>query len=169
MSAGFAEAFERALGRAYRYLGHRDRSVAELRRYLAGKEVEDDVAEAVVARLREQGYLDDARYAHRYAEDRRTLDGWGAERIAQRLAAAGIAREHVEAAVAAQDGEAELAAAIAVLDARLRGPCTDDRERDRALRLLARRGYDLDVAYDAIRAHARGVAPATGGPYDPGE
>ena len=33
----------------------------------------------------EQGYLDDARYAQRFAEDRRTLDAWGAERIERRL------------------------------------------------------------------------------------
>ncbi len=160
---------ERARGRAYRYLGHRDRSVAEVRAYLAGKEVEEDVAEAVVAELLELGYLDDARFAQRYAEDRRTLDGWGAERIARQLAAVGIEREHVDAVLAERDAGEELDAAVEVLQRKLRAPCADDRERDRALRLLVRRGYDLEVAYEAIRAHARSVAPATGGSYDPGE
>ena len=36
------------------------------------------------------GYVDDARYAERFAEDRRRLDGWGAERIEQRLRALGV-------------------------------------------------------------------------------
>ena len=44
-----------------------------------------------VAELREQGYLDDARFAQRFAEDRRTLDAWGAERIERRLRDAGVA------------------------------------------------------------------------------
>ena len=37
--------------------------------------------DAVLGELCEQGYLDDARFAQRFAEDRRRLDGWGAERI----------------------------------------------------------------------------------------
>ncbi len=158
---------ERARGRAYRHLGHRDRSVAELRAHLAAKDVAADVAEAVIAELLDQGYLDDARFAQRFAEDKRTLEGWGAERIAERLAAAGVAREHVDAVRADRDAGAELEAAVAVLRAKLRAPCADERERDRALRLLVRRGYDLDVAYDAVRRHAAGVAPAHDDTYDP--
>ena len=61
------------------------------------------------------GYLDDARYAQRFAEDRRRLDGWGSERIARRLRELGIDREHIDAAIAAQDPEEELAAALELL------------------------------------------------------
>ena len=46
--------------------------------------------EAVVARAGRAGYLDDARFAQRFAEDRRRLDGWGAERIERRLRALGV-------------------------------------------------------------------------------
>ena len=48
--------------------------------------------DAVVGELCEQGYLDDARFAQRFAEDRRRLDGWGAERIERRLRALGVGR-----------------------------------------------------------------------------
>ena len=34
-------------------------------------------------------------------------------------------------------------------------PPDSDRERDRALGLLARRGYELELAYDAVRAFER--------------
>ncbi len=162
-------AFERALGAAYRHLGRRDRSVAEVRAHLAGREVAPEVADAVVAELGAQGYLDDARYAQRFAEDRRALDGWGAERIAQRLAAAGVAREHVDAALAglaAGPGD-EVDAALAVLRRRVPVPPAGERERDRALRLLVRRGFALEVAYDAVRAHAGRVAEGPGEDYDP--
>ena len=55
------EALERALGFAYRFLGHRDRTVAEIRAHLEKKGVEADLIDAAVDQLTEQGYLDDAR------------------------------------------------------------------------------------------------------------
>ena len=168
-SPSAAERFERALGLAYRHLGRRDRSVAEVRAHLAAREVAPEVADAVVAELGAQGYLDDARYAQRFAEDRRALDGWGAQRIAQRLAAAGVAREHVDAALATLGDAAtgELEAAVAVLERRVPVPPADTRERDRALRLLVRRGFALEVAYEAVRTHAGRVASDVGEDYDP--
>jgi regulatory protein len=144
---------DRAIELAYKYLGRRDRTVAEVRRHLEGKGCEPAAVDAATAELAETGYLDDARYAQRFAEDRRELDGWGAERIAQRLAAAGVGREDIDAAVAGRDRAAELEAAVALV--RRRFPALEsDRDRDRALGLLVRRGYELELAYDAVRAAA---------------
>jgi regulatory protein len=109
--------------------------------------------ETVLADLIEQGYLDDARFAERFAEDRRRLDGWGAERIERRLADLGVGREHIVAAVAGRDPAEELAAALALLRRRHPVPPEDPRERERALGLLVRRGYELDLAYAALRQH----------------
>ena len=144
-----------ALDAAYRYLGHRDRTVKEVRRHLEMRRVEPETIDATVASLAESGYLDDARYAQRFAEDRRSLDSWGADRIERKLVAVGVAPEHIEAALAAQGTEDELAAAVAVLERRLRVAPADDRERGKALGLLVRRGYALDLAHEAIRAFER--------------
>jgi len=147
---------QHALDLAYRHLGKRDRTEMEVRRHLTGRGVQEPTIGQAVSSLEEQGYLDDARYARRFAEDRRTLDAWGAERIEQRLLAAGVAPELVAAAVAEQPPEDELGAAVALLRRRLPRPPADDRERNRALGLLVRRGYELELAHDAIRALARG-------------
>jgi regulatory protein len=147
---------ERALELAYRHLGRRDRTVSEVRRHLEAKGIEPASVAAAVAELELQGYLDDARFAVRFAEDRRALDGWGAERIERRLLALGVAPEPIAAALAGRDGEQELAAAIAILRRRFAAPPVDDRGRDRALGLLVRRGYALELAYDAVRAFERG-------------
>jgi regulatory protein len=144
-----------ALEVAYRQLGRRDRTVAELRWYLRGRELDQAAIEGAIAVLIEQGYLDDARYSQRFAEDRRTLDGWGAERIARRLEEAGVAPELIAAAVAAQTSDDELTAALMLLRRRLTQPPADDRSRERALGLLVRRGYELELAYDAVRAFER--------------
>ena len=146
---------EQALDLAYRHLAKRDRTETELRRHLEGRGVQAPTVDAAVAELERQGYLDDARYARRFAEDRRTLDSWGAERIEQRLLAVGVAPELVEAAVAQRPAEDELEAAVALLRRRFPEPPADDRDRNRALGVLVRRGYDLELAHDAIRSLTR--------------
>ena len=139
---------------AWRALNRRERTVAELARLLAAKRVEPAAIETVVAELCEQGYLDDASYAQRFAEDRRRLDSWGSERIERRLLSLGVAREHVAAAVAAQDSDAELEAAVEILRRRVAKVPETRPERDRALGLLVRRGYDAETAFDALRRFA---------------
>jgi regulatory protein len=148
---------ERALKFAYRSLNRRDRTEVELRRLLEARGIAAEVIEEALALLREQGYVDDDAYARRFAEDRRRLDAWGAERIERRLLAAGVAPEHVERAVA-QDPRWELDAAVDLLRRRFPDPPADDRDRARALGLLVRRGYDLELAHDALRAHERAAA-----------
>jgi regulatory protein len=146
---------QHALDLSYRYLGHRDRTVVEVRRHLEAKRVEPDTIEAAVAELGEQGYLDDARFAHRFVEDRRTLDDWGSERIERKLVAAGVSADVIAAALAAADRHDELEAAVAVLARRFPVVPETDRDRERALGFLVRKGYELDLAYDAIRAYGR--------------
>ena len=104
------------------------------------------------------GYLDDARYARTFAEDRRTLDAWGPQRIERRLLELGVDREHVAAALGERDGGLELEAAVEVLRRRWRAVPSTERERERALGVLVRKGYDLELAYDAVRAFERAAA-----------
>ena len=146
---------QHALDLAYRYLGRRDRTVAEVRRHLEAKRVEPATIDDALADLHEQGYLDDARFAQRFAEDRRALDSWGADRIERKLRDAGVAAHHIAAALSAQTADEQREAAIELLRRRLSEPPRDDRGRERALGLLVRRGYDLELAYDAVRAFER--------------
>ena len=151
-----AARLQHALDLGYRYLGFRDRTVAEMRRHLEHKRVERATIDQAVVELERQQYLDDARFAVRYAEDRRTLDGWGADRIERKLRAAGVGSDLIASAIAAQGAEDELGAAVELLRRRFREPLATERDRERALGMLVRKGYELELAYDAIRAFARG-------------
>jgi len=146
-----------ALDLSFSFLGHRDRTVAEVRRHLERKRVEPGAIDGAVAELERLGYLDDARFARRFVEDRRRLDAWGADRIERRLTALGVERATVAAALAGDGGDAhdELSAAVALLRRRIARPPRTDRERERALGLLGRRGYEVELAYDAVRAFER--------------
>ena len=111
--------------------------------------------DTVVGELREQGYLDDARYARRFAEDRRRLDDWGAERIERRLLALGVDRELMCRRGRSQDADDELDGGRRA--ARRRFPDTaGDAARAASGRcgVLVRKGYDLELAHDALRRHA---------------
>jgi regulatory protein len=148
---------QEALDLSFCYLGHRDRTVAEVRRHLERKRVEPAGIDGAVAELQRLGYLDDVRFAERFAEDRRRLDAWAAERIERRLVSFGVAPEIAADAAGTADGDEELKAAVDLLRRRIVRPPESDRDRERALGLLARRGYDLELAYDAVRAFERDV------------
>jgi regulatory protein len=147
---------ERALDLAYKALNRRDHTVSELRARLEGKQVDEGAIAAAVAQLEEERLLDDARFAERFAEDKRALESWGGERIERELRRRGVAIEFVEAALASQDRDGELESALALLAERVREPPADDRGRDRAWRMLVRKGYAPELAYDAVRAHGAG-------------
>lgn len=152
------EEVRRAVDLGYRALAARDRTEAELRAFLERKRAEPAAIDAAVEELRAAGYVDDARYATRFAEDKRTLARWGGERIERELLRRGVPPEHVAAAIAGHEPEEERRAALELLGERFRAGLGDDRERDRAWRLLVRRGYEPELAYEAVRAHGRASA-----------
>ncbi len=145
---------QHALDFAFRYLTRRDRTVLEMRRYLEGKRVEPCAIEQALTHLEREGYLDDARFAHQFAEDKRLLDEWGADRIERRLLALGVPAALVRDAAAARGRGGELDAALVLLRRRFPALGDDPRERRRALGVLVRKGYDHELAWEAIRAHA---------------
>jgi regulatory protein len=109
---------------------------------------------AVLERLHEAGAIDDDRFARRFAEDKRELRGWGPDRIAEALRARGVNETLIEVAVEAEGAEALLGRAIELVELSGVVPC-DEPSRAKALALLARRGFPLEVAYDAVRALER--------------
>jgi regulatory protein len=141
---------------ALRALRRRERSSAELAGWLGERGVAADEVEHTIAHLEELGELDDARFARRYAEDKRELAGWGAERIRAALLERGVAPEHIEVAMGA-DGAQRQAQRAGELLARRGGRLETEADRARALGYLTRKGYSYEIAHEAIRAFERGT------------
>jgi regulatory protein len=146
---------ERALAAAYRYLNRRERTQAEMRAQLSRAGTDPEDVERAVATLVEQGYLDDRRFVRLFVQDKRELEDWGSDRIRQALLAKGVDRHVVEDALGEQESGSEIERAVALLRRRFPAPAGDRRERDRALGMLIRKGYDSELALDAIAAHTR--------------
>jgi regulatory protein len=149
------EGVQHALGIAYAYLGRRERTVSEARRNLEKQGLDAAVIDRALAALREEGLLDDARFASLFVQDKRQLEQWGRERIRRGLLARGVDAELIEDALGAGD-DTDLDRALSLLSRRFPSPPRDRRERDRALGVLIRKGYDPELALDALTAYARG-------------
>jgi len=150
---------QRALELAYRYLNRRERTVHEVRVRLEEKGTDPAVIDQAVAFLTGQSTVDDVRFARLFVEDKRELERWGAERIRRGLLARGVERELVEQAlIEAGEEEDELERALGLLRRRFSSPPRERRERDRALGVLIRKGYDPELALDALAAYARDAA-----------
>jgi regulatory protein len=145
---------QHALDLAFRHLGRRDRTVLEMRRFLEGKRIEPSAIDEALAHLEREGHLNDARFAQQFADDKRLLEEWGADRIERRLLALGVPARLVRDAIEVRDRGGELDAARALLQRRFPALGDDLRERRRAYGVLVRKGYDQELAWDAIRAHA---------------
>jgi regulatory protein len=150
-----------AVADGHRLLGHRARSMEELRRRLVAKEHPPEAVEIALMRLDEDGLLDDAAFARSYVADKRGLAGWGAQRIRHGLVEAGVSQGHIDAALIEDSpgdpDDAELRRALDVLRRRApRSARPDAAARRRAWQLLLRHGFASGVAYTAIRRWADG-------------
>ena len=148
-----ATAFELAV----RGISRRERTVRELRDWLAKREVDQAEADEAIERLIEMGQLDDERYAALFTQDKRELFGWGPSRIREALVEKGVERSIAEAA-AGGESHGELAERAADLLESRSDRLDDDSGRGKALAFLARRGYELEVAYEAVRLAERRAA-----------
>ncbi|HYX77748.1 MAG TPA: regulatory protein RecX [Solirubrobacterales bacterium] len=151
MAGSSPDAFEAALSA----LRVKERTTAELAALLERRGYHPQEVADAISRLADAGELDDARFARRYAEDKRELRGWGPERIRAALEARGVPSALGEAALEADTHEAQVGRARELLEARAR-PLGTEADRARALGFLARRGYDYEIAHEAIRRAIRG-------------
>jgi regulatory protein len=151
---------KRALDLAYRAVNARERTEHELRAFLERRRLDAPVIEAAIAEMVNLGFVDDTGYAQRFADDRRLLDQWGSERIARDLARRGVDRDAIEGALSGVERGDEMQAAVELLDRRYKSPFEGDRDRDKAWRMLVRRGYEAEIAYEAVRRHERGLNQA---------
>jgi regulatory protein len=90
----------------------RAHSIHEMEEYLGRRAEGKDAVSAVVARLREQNYLDDAKYARDYARLHANSRRQGRFRITRELRARGVPDQHIEAALEAIFAETDEAALV---------------------------------------------------------
>ena len=141
---------DEVLAKALGAIGRKERTESELTAWLRERDVEEDEIERVVRFLIENEALNDQRFAIAYANDKRELSGWGSDRIEEVLRKRGIRGDQIRVALNQEVEVGEVDRAVGVL--LQKGARVDDpKDRQKALGLLARRGYCGEDAYAAIR------------------
>jgi regulatory protein len=148
------ELYEYAVGA----LGRRMRSVAELKRLLrnrveADTEIGKTLVELIIRRLKDQGYLNDSKYAAAYASLRRDNQKFGRGRIVTDLKVKGVHAEVIDTAVSAAFDEVsdEKQAREYLRRKRLKKP-KDRKEAARVFRNLMRAGFASKTIFKILKS-----------------
>ena len=137
-------------------LARRMRTVAELKRLLRARaEPNADGAlavEAVIAKLKDQKYLNDSRYATVYSQYRQTNEKFGRRRVITDLKVKGVHSEIIEQAVGdTYDRVDEERLARQFLERkRLKKP-SNERESARVFRMLVRAGFSPNTIFKLLK------------------
>lgn len=150
-----ARARERVFQRAGKLLAAKPRSVAELReRLLEGRGATQPIVESVIERLREYGYLDDARFAHSYASIRIQQRPIGRQRLQRDLWLKKIDKKTADEAL---DQVFESTPEEALIDRaiekriRLRGNPQTRAEAKKLFDHLLRQGFAFELVSEKVR------------------
>jgi regulatory protein len=149
---------------AIKILMRRAHSVSEMKKALIRRTADEDLIQKVIARLKQNGYIDDARYAKQFARQRTEGRKQGKFRVARDLRARGVPDRHIEAALeeAAQNTD-EAAVVRQRIERKLRSYRgeIDDRKLASIYRSLLRAGFSADVVRRELQSLTREDLPET--------
>jgi SOS response regulatory protein OraA/RecX len=149
----------RTFQRAIKLLAAKSRSVSELRELLLqGRETNKTVAEEVIERLQEYGYLDDERFAFGYASLKVRQRPVGRQRLKRDLALKKVPQETVDEAldlVFGETSEAELIDRAIEKRTRQRGRPTNRAEAKSLFDHLLRQGFPFELVAEKVKAASK--------------
>lgn len=153
------KARRRVFERAGKLLAAKQRSVEELReRLLEGRGATPAVVEEAIQRLREYGYLDDAKFAQSYAANRVQQRPLGRQRLQRDLWLKKIDKQTADAAldqVFEQMPEEDLIDQAIAKRVRLRGKPKTREDAKKLFDHLLRQGFPFELVSDKVRALAK--------------
>lgn len=144
----------RAFTVGLRYASYQPRTTSEVKRRLSQEKIPSSVQEEVVEKLVKNGWLDDAEYARRYAQDKQRK-GWSLRHISAALREKGVdyglIRDVIEniPATAEQDVLRQL-----IQKKYARRNLSDEKEFQRTVQALCRRGFLLQDVLRTLREGA---------------
>ena len=141
---------------AVKALGRRMRTVAELKRLMRSRVESGEQGEAkidrVIARLKEQRYLNDTSYANSYARLRQENQSLGKRRVRQDLIQKGVHAEVIAKTLdAAYEDVNEEELARRHLERKRIAKPVNEKEFARVMRMLVRAGFSTGVIFKILR------------------
>jgi len=147
---------------AVRALMRRAHSVHEMKEKLERRSVNKLLVQVVMARLKENGLIDDARYAKQFARQRTESRKQGKFRVARDLRARGIPDRHIESAleeVVQHTNEAVTVRQRIERKLRSYGGEIDEKKMAAIYSSLLRAGFSADIVRRELRSLTREGLP----------
>lgn len=150
------ETAESAYQYSLRLLAARDYSVARLRNKLAARGVADEDQESVLIRLQDGGWLDDRRYAERFAASALSDGRFFGPRLRLEMRRRGFEAALVDDVLAALqedlDETAEIRKVVENRNPDFVFSTASDRDKRRIVAYLQRRGFSLPAVFRALKS-----------------
>ena len=134
--------------RALDIVARREVSRLQLQRKLAPYAQSEDELAAILDEFSARNWQSDTRYAEAYVNSKSPKHG--ALRLKQALAAQGISRELAQEFL--PDADSELHNACQVLRKKFRQPATDFAEKQKQMRFLLYRGFEMETVQTALNS-----------------
>jgi len=155
---------------AVKILSRRAHSVSEMKKALIRRTPDESLIQKVLARLKQNGLIDDARYAKQFARQRTEIRHQGKFRVARELRARGVPDQHIESAVAESSANSDEAAMVRQRIERklkfLRGEI-DDKKIASLYRTLLRAGFSSETIRRELKRATSEDLPEVDSPDDP--
>ena len=120
------------------------------RKALKDLEGDSSAAARVVAALKADGYIDDARYASCFAREKSSLQGWGPVKIRFQLRGKGISEADISAALSEIDTQKADARLEKLLLEKQRSLEGDPQARLKLIKFALSRGYEYPAVQSAL-------------------
>jgi regulatory protein len=141
---------------ALRLLTARDYTEARLREKFRSRNYGDADIEAALCRLTSEGWVDDRRFAERFAESALASARYFGQRLRQEMRRRGIPQEIVSEVLGRVLEDHDQTGDIRLILARRFGAFSfsiaSDREKRRVVGFMQRRGFSLSAIFSAMRA-----------------
>ncbi|HUX08916.1 MAG TPA: regulatory protein RecX [Acidobacteriota bacterium] len=143
------------LVRAMRRIARIPRTEAETREYLRQRKLPEISVESIIDTLKQEGFLDDARFAKGYVRFR-LGQGYGPARIRRELRDKGVTGSAADFAIAAareDRDELEILRNVLAKRVRVKGEPREPRELKNLGTFLERRGFDYNLVREELEVY----------------
>ena len=154
-----SQSYKAQLDKARCWCAAEERCESGVREKLVAWGADADDADEIVAALREEGYLDDVRYARAYCESKVLHQHWGRQKVLYQLRLKRLPREAIEEGMAAVDEDQYMEMLKETAARKLRelsGKCEEGSgkwevaEKRKVMAFLASRGFTMSEINEVI-------------------
>jgi len=141
------EEFEKYLSKAQSYCSRAEKCESDVRTYLYKQHVDSETIDRIVESLKEDKFVDNARYARAFVADAFRFNKWGRLKIRQALLAKGISERLIDESLAQINADEYMSLVESLVKSKLKTVRGEDEYKIKAsvFRFAYSRGFELEL------------------------